>query len=105
MKHVIKRMIRNFCFIFVLAAANPAMAGEFFDIKNFSGNIAMVSDYVARGISQTNGDPALQGNIDYGYNGFGVGVWGSNVDFGSAADADVELDYYTYYTYELGNTS
>ncbi|TNE34497.1 MAG: hypothetical protein EP348_10805 [Alphaproteobacteria bacterium] len=60
----------------------------------FSANIALTSDYVFRGISQTNNEAALQGGIDYSYD-FGpaavhAGIWGSNVKF---TDATLELDY------------
>ena len=30
----------------------------------FTGNVAAVSNYVFRGISQTSGDPAIQGGFD-----------------------------------------
>jgi hypothetical protein len=46
-----------------------------------SGNITLTSDYIWRGVSQTTGDPALQGGVAYSHeNGFYAGVWGSNVD-------------------------
>ena len=53
-----------------------------------SGNVAIASDYVFRGISQTNNEAALQGGIDYSYD-FGpaavhAGIWGSNVKFTDA---------------------
>ncbi len=53
------------------------------------------SDYVFRGISQTDNDPAIQGAIDVGYGMFYAGVWGSGLDFGvDDPDAQIELDYY-----------
>ncbi|WP_275100372.1 TorF family putative porin [Sedimenticola hydrogenitrophicus] len=67
-----------------------------------SGNVALTSDYVWRGTSQTDNGPAIQGGFDYAHaSGFYVGVWGSNVDFKS--DANVELDLYGGYSTELGN--
>jgi len=63
-----------------------------------------VTDYDFRGISQTDGDPALQISFDYAGETFYAGAWGSNVDFygeqtysdGSTADVfidgNVELD-------------
>lgn len=81
---------------FIISTA-PAkvLSQEQFD---FSGNVEVVSDYVYRGISQTDENPALQGNIDLNYDDFKVGVWGSNVDFGEDANANIELDFYTAYT-------
>lgn len=53
---------------------------------------AIVSDYDFRGISQTQEDPALQLGLDYSFdNGFYVGAWGSNVDFGPG-DPNMEVD-------------
>lgn len=54
------------------------------------GTLALTSDYLFRGLSQTDRKPALQGGIEYVHDGgFYAGVWGSNVswvsDYSSAA--------------------
>ena len=55
-------------------------------------NIGVVSDYVFRGASQSNEDPALQGGVDATFgNGFYAGTWASMVDFGDGTDAEVDL--------------
>ena len=41
---------------------------------------AATSDYVFRGLSLTNDDPAAQGSIDASYGIFYAGAWASNVD-------------------------
>lgn len=58
------------------------------------GQLALASDYVFRGISQSNGDPALQAGarID-GAGGFYGSAWASRVDYPSAPDARAEIDY------------
>jgi uncharacterized protein (TIGR02001 family) len=57
------------------------------------------NDYDFRGFSQSAKDPAIQGSLDYAHDsGFYVGGWASNVDFGDANDADVELDLYAGFT-------
>ena len=67
-----------------------------------SANIALTSDYVWRGTSQTDSNPAIQGGFDYAHeSGVYVGVWGSNVDFGD--DANIELDLYVGFSNELSN--
>ena len=67
-----------------------------------SANVALTSDYVWRGTSQTDSGPAIQGGFDYAHeSGFYLGVWGSNVDFND--DADIELDIYGGYSNELAN--
>ncbi|WP_288129220.1 TorF family putative porin [Microbulbifer sp.] len=56
-----------------------------------SGNVALVSDYKFRGISQTDGGPGIQGGFDVVFaNGFYLGTWGSNVDYANS----LEVDYY-----------
>lgn len=63
--------------------------------SNFSWNMAVTSDYVFRGVSQTDRKPAFQAGVDYSFGGSGwyVGMWGSNVDFGDGTP-DVEVDAY-----------
>jgi uncharacterized protein (TIGR02001 family) len=60
----------------------------------YSFNIAGTSDYVFRGISQTDNDPALQGVADFGYGILYAGVWASMVDFKDAPPANAEVDWY-----------
>ena len=69
----------------------PADEGRKF---TWSFNIAGTSDYVFRGISQSSGDPALQGGADVGYGIFYAGVWASKVDFDGAPPANAEVDWY-----------
>lgn len=67
-----------------------------------SGTLALTSDYLFRGLSQTNQKPALQGGVEYAHDsGFYAGLWGSNVswlsDLSSTAtpvSSSVELDFY-----------
>lgn len=80
------------CTLFVIG---HAQAGS-------SGNLALTSDYVFRGISQSNQHPALQAGIEQAAdNGLYVGAWGSNVSWladtsSSAApiSSSLELDAY-----------
>ncbi len=70
----------------------------------WSFTLAGVSDYVFRGISQTNEDPAFQPQLDVSYGIFYAGVWGSTLDFGDdefgpgpfffGEDAQIEIDVY-----------
>ena len=70
-----------------------------------SGNITLTSDYVFRGVSQTNQDPALQGGIEYAAeSGAYAGTWGSNISWLSDASttlapisSSLELDLYGGY--------
>jgi len=53
-------------------------------------NANVTSDYVFRGFSQTNEDPALQLGGDLTAGAFYAGVWGSNVDFGDSTDLEID---------------
>lgn len=57
-------------------------------------NAGLFSDYIYRGVSQTQGKAAIQGGLDIAHeSGLYTGVWASNVDFGPASDASTEFDY------------
>lgn len=78
--------------IFALALPQDSMAED--SAGTFSGSVALTSDYLFRGISQTNNDPALQGGVTWTSTaGFYAGAWASTVDFvpGDKADAEVDL--------------
>jgi uncharacterized protein (TIGR02001 family) len=78
------------------AAATAAMTGAAAAEGSFSGNVALTSDYVFRGISQSDSEIAIQGGFDYA-NELGslpiyAGAWASSIDFG--LDGTVEVDVY-----------
>jgi len=67
----------------------------------YSFTITGTSDYVFRGISQTDNDPTIQGSVGIGYGIFYAGAWGSGLDFaalpppdGTGDEAQLEIDYY-----------
>ncbi len=65
-----------------------------------SANVTMATDYVFRGFSQTNEKGAIQGGFDVGFdNGFYLGTWASNVDFGD--DTSTEMDFYAGYGFDV----
>ena len=69
----------------------------------FSWSVAATSDYVFRGVSQTDESPALQASFTYtAPAGFYAGAWASNVDFGDGGP-DAELDTYIGYNTDLGD--
>ena len=86
----------NTLMLVALAAPGVAMAEE---ASPFSANLGFTTDYIFRGISQTSGNPALQGGIDYAHaSGLYAGIWGSNVswisDFNAGVSSSLELDTY-----------
>ncbi len=67
-----------------------------------SYNVAAVTDYRFRGISQTNFKPAVQLGVDFAHkSGFYLGAFGSNVswvkDFNGATKGSYEIDLYGGY--------
>jgi len=67
----------------------------------FSANIGATSNYVWRGVTQTDDDAAVSGGLDYAHeSGFYLGTWASNVDFGD--DTTAEVDFYGGFANELG---
>lgn len=62
----------------VLAQAAAAPSSP----HTFTGNVGFATDYLYRGISQTSGEPALQGGFDYAHSsGLYAGTWASNVSW------------------------
>lgn len=94
-----------------LAISNAgAQEAEIESAHTFTANIGLFSQYIFRGIAQTNKDPALQAGIDYAHErGFYLGAWGSNVSWISDAapevSASLELDFYGGFKKSLGDYS
>jgi len=71
----------------VMAYAAQAKSAE------INGNATLTTDYVWRGSTQTQGDPALQAGFKVsGASGLYASVWGSNVKFAPETHASTELD-------------
>lgn len=77
---------------------------------SLTANVGVVSDYVFRGISQTQHQAALQGGVDYAHSsGLYVGVWGSSLEWADRKDLQVqkgnhvELDLYGGYKNTIGD--
>lgn len=87
----------------VPAVASAAEASP----HTFTANVGLVSNYLYRGISQTDNRAALQGGFDYSHaSGFYAGLWGSNISWitsmsgGSAATGTASLEVDTYFGYK-----
>ena len=65
-----------------------------------TGNVGLYSQYVFRGLTQTNREPAVQGGFDYAHrSGIYAGTWASNISWlrdGGAYNAggSMEWDFY-----------
>ena len=91
-------------------AAVPAYADETDPPSDITitGNVALVTDYRFRGLSQSNGDPAIQGSVNVNHSsGLYAGLWSSSIKFAAPA-LDVvygnqELDLYAGWTGAVTN--
>ena len=84
----------------VCAIASTANAGE------WSANASMTSNYIWRGLTQTENEAAVQGGIDYAAdNGFYAGTWASNVNYGAGDVYSYEHDVYAGYAFSTGDIS
>jgi len=92
----------------LMSGTGYSLAGD--DGFEISGNVALVSDYRFRGISQTGKDAAIQGGFDASFDpGFYIGTWASSVDFGDLPPEDgsygtMEIDYYGGWSSAIGDT-
>ncbi len=65
-------------------------------------SITATSNYISRGMTQSNEKSAIFGEVTFLYGGFFGGIWASNVEF-EGADANSEIDIYAGYGTSLGN--
>lgn len=74
------------------------------------GQVSLMSDYVADGVSQSNHDPALQGSFWFNMGPqFRMGLWGSSVSYDRStshfllkANADLRVDFATTTSLNIG---
>lgn len=99
--------MRKLAIITVLATALCAAGIAHADgtpASSITGNVAMTSDYMFRGLTQTWGRPAIQGGADYAApNGFAAGLWASSISQRSYPGAAMEVDLYADYGRTFGN--
>jgi len=101
--------------ISAIAADAPAAPAS---PHTFTANVGLYSQYVFRGLTQTNRDPALQGGFDYAHSsGFYLGTWASNISWlkenattsGTASSGtyksggSLEIDLYGGYKGSIGD--
>ena len=104
------KQLSALCLAASVLTAAPAMAWESDDGQfSTSASVALSTDYMWRGSSQTDNEPAISGSFDVNHaSGFYAGAWASNVDLGNADgrgnNAHIEIDGYFGYANEIGDT-
>ena len=102
-----------------LAAPSFVFAADSAPGVTVAYNVGLYSQYIFRGLTQTDRRPALQGGVDLTHSsGFYLGAWGSNIDWlrssygptGAVIDpyytkgGNLEVDLYGGYRTELGKS-
>lgn len=95
----------------LLAASGAALAQEEEASATWTTTLSgtLTSDYIFRGVSQSQESAALQGGVTVAHeSGFYAGVWGSSVDFTPKDsdfedDANFEIDLSVGYAFEFGD--
>lgn len=82
-------------------SAGPALAQD--DGLSVDFNVGAATDYVFRGVSNTDENPQVFGGVDVSSGLFYAGVWVSNVDYNDSTDA--EFDIYAGVAPTLGAVS
>ena len=105
-----KRNLLNAVVLGALALPTFAMAADAVAEHTVTSNVALVSNYLYRGISQTGAGAAIQGGFDYAHvSGLYAGAWGSSIswlgDAGVATTAGLELDTYAGYKGAVSDVS
>jgi uncharacterized protein (TIGR02001 family) len=88
-----------------MVAASSAMAWESADgAWSTSGSVAFSTEYVWRGVTQTDSKPAISGSLDVSHSsGAYAGTWASNIN-PDDVDGSVEVDYYAGFSNDIGET-
>lgn len=96
---------------FVAAALTPAaaLAADATPQHTFTGNVGLFSQYIFRGLTQTDREPAIQGGFDYAHaGGLYLGTWASNISWLRDSGAyrtggSGEFDFYGGFKPTLGD--
>jgi uncharacterized protein (TIGR02001 family) len=96
------------------AFAQTAPAAALPEVSPVTANVTVASNYIYRGLTQTNNKPAIQGGFDYAHeSGFYLGNWNSNISWISdsyggtggsgtgSVSAPIEMDFYAGFKKEL----
>lgn len=88
------------CAVLAACSALPSLAAA---ETTFTGNMALSTEYIYRGIAQSNRKPAISGGFDFVHeSGFYVGNWNSSISWlsdagGGNVSAPIEMDGYFGY--------
>jgi uncharacterized protein (TIGR02001 family) len=102
----VKKLLTAICVLASATLFNSALAGV-----DITANGGAVTQYIFRGVPQSDGKAAAQGGIDLETSGFYLGTWISQVDTsartpsGELAATGLEYDLYGGYAFDVGDFS
>lgn len=92
-----KRILASGALLALVTAPGMGVAQDF----NIYSGVALTTDYVFRGLTNSNGRPAIQPYVEVESGGFYAGIWASNVRFPMDPDR-YEIDLYAGFRNEIG---
>ncbi|MBE0623650.1 MAG: hypothetical protein IH606_02440 [Burkholderiales bacterium] len=112
MRKLLTASVMSTAFCLPLTVLSQSAAAADASPHTISGNFGIYSQYIFRGLTQTNRDPALQGGLDYTHaSGFYAGTWLSNIswltDSSSVtgySSSSLEWDFYGGYRGTFGKS-
>lgn len=85
-------------------SAVQAQSEEDTSFGTFGGSLTIASDYMFRGVSNSNSGPQIQGDMNWSHgSGVYAGIWATNTNFGGAGNS-MELDPYVGFASSVGDT-
>lgn len=104
-----RKSLLSIAVLSVLAAPTISFAEDATSPHSVSYNVGLFSQYIFRGLTQTDSHAALQGGVDYAHDsGFYLGAWASNIswltDGGTYDSSSIEIDVYGGYGAEFGDS-
>jgi len=86
------------------AATGPVQAGDLGSGLTVGGSLAVTSDYIYRGVSESGRDPAAQADLHVNSSeGTYVGAWGSTRDHTLEPYADFDVELYLGHRFDLSS--
>lgn len=85
---------RGICALVLASALGLSAGATSARAPEASFNLGVATDYVYRGLSQTDGGPQVFAGADFEGEAWYAGAWASNVDFGGGDPTSAEVDLY-----------
>ncbi len=89
--------------VFAATTVGIAYGADSQDSFSTGGNVAITSDYIYQGVSESEGHPAVQADVHLSGDGWFLGAWASSRDRDLDPGASSELEAYLGHRFNLGS--